>query len=238
MTHAQPSLRLYLANRREVLLTPLYILTVMVLLSVAITLIIAILAGYPIPDEVRANMRYNGGALYAVPGFLISVGVLAMTRNLDMALAFGSTRRSFWFGTGLGFVVTSSAVGLYAIGFLALERLTNHWFIGAQAFDVAFLGSGNPLRTFLTMFLLSILTLFLGAFFGMVYRSFGTFWTSAVVIAVSLLALGVVALIAWQWASIEPLWQALGGWLLLALTAVVALAAAGGSYLMSRVATI
>lgn len=238
MSHVQPSLRLYLANRREVLLTPFYILSVMVLLTVAVVAIIAILAGYPIPEETRRNIHYNGGALYAVPGFLISVGVLAMTRNFDMALAFGSTRRNFWRGTGLGFVATASAVGLYSIVFLALEKVTNHWFIGASAFDVAFLGSGNPFLTFLTMFLLSALSLFLGAFFGMVYRCFGTVWTSVTVILLALLVLAVVALVAWQWASISPLWVLLGRWLLLVVAALVALAAAGGSYLVSRVATI
>lgn len=238
MTPVRRTLRLYLANRGWVLLTPLYILAVMLLISVAIAGAVGMQTGFPIPQDVNFNMRYNGGALYSVPGFLMSVGVLAMSRNFDMALALGATRRNFWLGTGLGFVLTSAVVGGYSVIFLGLERLTDHWFIGARAFDVALLGDGDPVRTFATMFLAAALSLFLGAFFGMVYRTFGTTWTSITAVVLGLAALAGVALGIRQWSDIEPLWHSMGSWLALLAAAVLTLVAAVGSYGVNRRATI
>jgi len=146
MTHALPNLRLYLANRTWSVLTPIYILAIMTGITVVITAIIGIATGLPIPDDIRHDMRFNGGAIYCIPGFLISVGALAMNRNFSMALALGSTRRHFWIGTALGFVITSLTLGVGSLVGLGLERLTNHWFIGARAFDVTPLGMGTSCR--------------------------------------------------------------------------------------------
>jgi hypothetical protein len=109
-----------------------------------------------------------------LPGFLVSVGVLAATRNFAMALAFGSTRRHFWLGTTAGFVVTAAVTAAAAVLMLGLERLTGHWFVGAYAFDVAVLGNGNIAQTFSVTFVLALLSLTVGALFGTVLRAFGT----------------------------------------------------------------
>lgn len=238
MTYIRRSLRLYLANRSWALYTPLYILGIMTMFSVIIAAIIGISVGYPLPDDIVQNMRYNGGALYAPPGFLFSVGVLAMNRNFSMALAFGSTRRDLWLGTSIGFLITSTLVGLGSLVFLALERATDHWFIGARAFDVQFLAEGDLVRTFTTMFLLAILSLYAGAFFGTVFRAFGTVWTAVSAILVTLALLGVIALAVWQSSLTSELWDSLGAWLLLNIAAVLALLAAAGSYAVNRRAVV
>lgn len=238
MTRVTRTLRLYLANTSWSLYTPLYILGIMTMFSVIITGIIGINTGFPLPADVRENMRYNGGALYAPPGFLVSVGVLAMNRNFAMALALGSTRKDLWRGTSLGFLLTSSLVGVGAVLALGLERLTNHWFIGARAFDVQFLGEGDVLRTFITMFLLSILSLYVGAFFGTVFRAYGTVWTTIAAILVTVGLLVLVALAVWQSTRVSQVWDSLGAWLLLNLAAALALLAAGGSYAVNRRAVV
>ena len=63
MTHVRPNLRLYLANRTGVLLTPVVILTIMLGLSLIVAGFIGIATGFPLPEGTVVRMRYNGGAL-------------------------------------------------------------------------------------------------------------------------------------------------------------------------------
>ena len=238
MTHVLRSMRLYLANRTWSVLTPIYILAIMTGITVVITAIIGIATGLPIPDDIRHDMRFNGGAIYCIPGFLISVGALAMNRNFSMALALGSTRRHFWIGTALGFVITSLTLGVGSLVGLGLERLTNHWFIGARAFDVTPLGDGDVVQTFTTTTILALLSLFLGALFGTVFRAFGAVWTTVTAIGLGLLLAGAAALVVASWSEVVTLIGTLGPWLLLNIAAVLALLAAAGSYVVNRLATV
>ena len=167
MTYARRSLRLYLANRSYVTLIPGGILVIMLAMSLVIGVAIGMATEFPLSAQIQEGMRENnGGAVYSIPGFLISLGVLAVNRNFAMALAFGSTL--------MGFALTSGATAASAVVLLALEKATNHWFFGVHAFDVAALGKGDYLLTFASVFVLAVLSLALGALFGTAYRAFGT----------------------------------------------------------------
>ena len=238
LTYVRPNLRLYLANRSWALYTPIYILIGMTILSVLVGALIGIVTGFPLPEGDTVAMRYNAGAVYSIPGFLFSVGVLAMNRNFSMALAFGSTRRNFWFGSALGFVLTSLLVGLGSLIFLGLEFATDHWFINARAFDVDALGNGDPWLTFASMFVLSLVSLFAGAFFGTIFRAFGTVWTVVAAIVISVLTIALVAVLVWQWDAISDRLVGLGDWLSIIITLVLAILAAAGSYGVNRLATV
>lgn len=238
MNYVRRTLRLYLTNRTWALGIPVFILGGMVALSILISVIIGINLGFPLPADVQDGMRGNAGSVYSIPGFLIALGALAMNRNFSMALAFGASRRNFYLGTSLGFLATAATVGVGALVGLAVERLTNYWFIGARAFDVTVLGDGNIVKTFMTMFVLALLSMYVGALFGTIFRAFGTVWTSVSVIAVVLVLAALLILTVWQWRHIEPLYTRLGDWLPLILAAVAAVLAAAGSYGVNRRATV
>ena len=91
IAYARRSLRLYLANRNYVLGVPVLTLGLMVVISILNAVIIGIGTGFPLSAQVQDGFRSNSGVILAIPGFLVSVGVLAATRNFAMALAFGST---------------------------------------------------------------------------------------------------------------------------------------------------
>lgn len=238
MNHTRKNLTLYLSNREQALGVPLYILAVVVLISVAIALIAGIRFGLPVPQEFSEGMSGNIGGITAVPGFLVYLGVVSLNHNFSMALAFGSTRRHLWTGTSLGFLITSAVTAAGSLVFLALEHLTNYWFIGARAFDVAVLGDGNYLVCACVVFVMSLLSLFVGALFGTVYRAFGPRWTTVVGIAVGLVVLLAVAVLVWRWGVIAPALADLGIWAAVIAGAVAAALAAGGSYTANRYATV
>lgn len=116
MIYTKRSLRLYLSNKVYVVGVPVITLGAMVLISVLIALVMGIVVGLPLPAEIAENYKGNAMALTSLPGFLISMGALVVNRNFAMALAFGSSRRSFWTGTAIGFCVTSFVTAAAAIG--------------------------------------------------------------------------------------------------------------------------
>ncbi|MCA0178116.1 MAG: hypothetical protein LCH77_00660 [Actinobacteria bacterium] len=238
MTHALRPLKLYLANRYYVLGVPLFIYAVVVVLSIAVVAIIGSMTGFPLSEEIREGTRNNAGVLFSAPGFLVSVGVFAATRNFALALALGATRRSFWAGTTLGFALTSLMTATAASVGLGLERLTGHWFIGAHVFDVHVFGDGDLAVLFVGVFVMAIACLAAGALFGTLFRAYGTvrtvLWGAAMgVVALGLLTLAAVndeRVLAWQ--------DAWGEWLSVSVIAAVAAAFLAGSYAAVRRATI
>lgn len=237
MTYSRRSLRLYL-GQRDVLWAPLFALSVMVLLSVLIAIVIGVSTGLPLQPHIAEGFGSNAGAVWCLPGFLISAGAVAVNRNFAMAMAFGSTRRHFWLGTALGFTVTSLVSGAAAVLLLAVEMVTNHWWVGARALDVVPLGRGNPVQTFLVMTCLALLSTFLGAFFGTIYRLHGPAWLATSLVVGAVVVFAVVAAVVWQWGRVGPWFVAAGLWSAILVGALVAALAAAGSYAMSQRATL
>lgn len=238
MQYIRRTLRLYLTNRTWALAVPVFIIGGMVALSIVVAVIIGINTDFPLPPDISEGMRGNVGSVYSVPGFLAALGALAMNRNFSMALAFGATRRNFYLGTSLGFLATSAVLGVAAVVGLGLEHLTNFWFIGARAFDVTVLGNGDVIQTFVTMFLVALLSLYTGALFGTILRAFGMVWTTVSIVAAALCLAGLVIVAVWQWDRVEAVYAHLGDWSVLLVGAVATLLAAGGSYAVNRRATV
>ncbi len=238
ITYARRSLRLYLANRNYVLGVPVFTLALMVLVSILIAVIIGIVTGFPLSAEAQEGFRLNSGAIWAIPGFLVSVGVLAATRNFAMALAFGSTRQHFWLGTMAGFVATAIVTAAAAVLLLGLERLTNYWFIGAHALDVTVLGDGNIATTFAMTFVIVLLSTTGGAMFGMVFRAHGPKATTVLAVGCLLLVFAVVAVAIWQRDVVGPVLAQWGAWAGVIIGSGLVVVSGAGSYAACRLATV
>ena len=238
MTYSRRSLRLYLSNKTYVVAVPVITLAAMVLISVLIALVMGIVVGLPLPAEAEVGFRSNIGSLTALPGFLVSLGALAVNRNFAMALAFGSTRRDFWCGTALGFTATSLVTAFTAVVLLALEKLTGGWFIHAHAFDVTAMGNGSYPKTFAMTLMLALLSLFLGALFGTVYRAFGTVATTVTAVTLGVVILGIVAVGVWQRDRVFAYLADWGLWAVVAILAALVAAVAASSYSANRMATL
>ncbi|AXE37261.1 hypothetical protein [Acidipropionibacterium virtanenii] len=228
------SFRLTVFSATNVLLVPLIILALMVAISVIITLIIGIKTGLPLSQEASMGMTYNMGSVFSIPGFLIAVGAMTVNRQFATALAFGSTRRDFWIGSSLGFLVISLVTGIGGVGLMWLEKATDHWFIGARAMDVYVLGSGDAWQAFLTITVLSLCSLFLGAGFGTLFRAWGPRVVVASAIGMGLVLCGGIALVVWQWDAWGPAILRLGAWVITIGTGTLGLIAMLGSFIANR----
>ena len=237
MNRSTRSLRLYLSNKTYVVGVPVITLGAMVLISVLIALVMGIVVGLPLPAAIEDNYRSNLMTLTSLPGFLVSLGALAVNRNFAMALAFGSTRRNFWTGTALGFCATSLVTATAALFLLVLENATDGWFVHAHAFNVVSLGSGSYPKAFGMIFVLSMLSTFLGALFGTVFRAFGAVPTTVTAITLGVAVMGLVAVGVWQRVQVMSFLAVWGLWAIVAIVAALVVAVAAASYSANRLAT-
>ncbi|WP_290656053.1 hypothetical protein [Kocuria sp.] len=237
MQYARRNFALYLTNRLNSFVVAPAILVLVAILTVVIGLIIGIRTGLPLPQPVQDGFQANLAVFWALPGFLISHGALTANRGFAGALAFGSTRRNFWAGTAMGFMITSLVVAAVGLVILAVEAATGFG-LGISFLTIHALGDGNPLIVAVTLFLLSLMSLFAGMSFGGIYRAAGVIWTVISIVAVVLVALGLLAaIVAWPdfWLDLA---SELGRWGIPLGLVVVTLIAAIASRAVVRYAEI
>jgi hypothetical protein len=221
--------RLQYGNPNRMVGVPLYILGAVVLVTVAVTVIILRAGG-----DVR-HADFNASVLYSVLGYTVAIGVQNVSRSFPLALALGSTRRTFTLGNLVTSALQAALVAVAAVVLLGLETLTHGWFVGARALSSVLLGDGNPLVLAGVMALAILTALHIGGLYGATWVRFGTrgpvVLTVGIVAVVLLLLVALISTGAAVLAAFEP-W-----WIPAAATVVVALAVVG-QYLFLRRASV
>jgi drug/metabolite transporter (DMT)-like permease len=228
----------YLAEKQYSVMIPLYTLALSWIISAIIVLLTGIKTGLPLPADVQRGNMNNPGTLMGFPWFMVVAGALCANRQFNAALAFGSTRKDFWTGTSLGFLVTAFATGLAGTAGLAVEKATNHWWIGIRCFDVTALGSGNYAATFLIIFTLSWASLLVGATYGTIFRSFGAGRLVASIIATIAVLLVCLAAFIWKSSTAIAFFSPWGIWAFIAGLALVGVIMLTMGYAVNRHAVI
>lgn len=121
----------------------------------------------PAPDDID-GMRYSWAVL-SPQWYLVVVGVQAIGLTFSFALGFGATRRDFWLGTSLMFVLVSVMYAAAIATLVQVEMATGGWGLGAHMFDALWYGQTNWFVDFYTTFALQLLVLFIGASVTAVY---------------------------------------------------------------------
>ncbi|KRE23127.1 hypothetical protein [Agromyces sp. Soil535] len=134
----------------------------------AVSMVIAVIVGSAnaSPEDLE-GMRYSWAVL-SPQWYLVVVGVQAIGLTFSFALGFGATRRDFWLGTSLMFVLVSVEMAAAIATLVQVEIATNGWGIGVHMFDALWYGQ-NWLVDFYTTFALQLLVLFIGASITTVY---------------------------------------------------------------------
>ncbi|WP_241991212.1 hypothetical protein [Cryobacterium sp. Hh38] len=137
-------------------------------------------------------------------------------------LGFGVTRRDFYLGTALLFVLISAANALAFALLTQLEQLTEEWFIDTYMFNALWLGIDGFWVDLFSFFVMQLLVFFIGASIATIYMRWRmpgmlVFWSS-----LALAIIGAVTIITFtsSWPAVA-IWfgaQGIGGifaWLLL-----------------------
>lgn len=227
---------MHMANRQTYLGIPWIITAGAWAISMAIAVIIGFAAGPADAAKATAGMAYSWAVLSPL-WYMCVVAVLAISQSFPFALGFGVTRRDFYLGTSLLFVLTSVGNALAYATLVEIERATNGWGIGGVMFDALFFQHQTWIANVFLFSVIQLGILFIGACVATVYmrwRMTGmlVFWLSLAVLLVG--AVGLVTFTS-SWPAVVTWFVAQGavgvfGWGLI----LVVVAAVTGYYVLRR----
>lgn len=229
--------RLYVVNRWMYFGIPWFIMAIAATISVVIALLIRATTNGD--QEALDGMRFSWAVLSPL-WYLVAAGVMAISATFPFALALTLTRREFYLGTSLMFVLVSAANAVAWTVLTELERLTSGWGIGMKMFTSLWFGVEPWYVNLLAYFSLQVLVLFVGASVATIYMRWRItgmvyFWA-----ALAVVVLGVVALVVLTGSGpgIVEFVLAIGVAGAFGLCLLVALVAAVFGYLVLRRATV
>lgn len=198
--------RLHLTNKFPMLVLPLLILGFIFLINYLIWWIIASVTDEDGMASASTGMQFSGASTFIFV-YMMVVAVQAVNLTFPFALGYSVTRRDFYLGSSLMFVMLSIYYAAIMAIMAALERATGGWGFGGAMFDVLYFSAENPLQQFLLFLLVFLFFFFVGAATASVYvrwRANGMYIFWAVL---TLLVVGLVAL-----ATFTENWPAVGEW--------------------------
>jgi len=194
--------RLHLANPWTTIFMPWIVLFAVFLANLAIWWIIYTAAGGATDPEVTEGLQYSGATSWIFV-YMIVVAAQAMSVTFPFALGFGVTRRDFYLGSAVTFVLLSA---MYSIGMTVLsvvEDATNGWGIGGRMFSAVYFGDSWPQRLFI-YFAIFLFFFFVGAAIASIWVRWRATGLTVFFIALGALAVAGVALVTFtaNWASV------------------------------------
>jgi hypothetical protein len=197
--------KLHFVNRFGIIWLPLIVLGGIFLLNLAIWWIITLSTG----DDNTANHVHLGysGAVSYIYAYGIIIAVQAISRTFPFSLGFGVTRRDFYLGSALAFVILSLGFALVLTIMSVIEIATGGWGVGGRMFAPAYFTNDSWVLRFVMYFLLFLFLLFIGcagAAFFVRWRATGLTGFFAII--------AVVLLAAIAWFTLGHQWPAVGRW--------------------------
>lgn len=199
--------RLHVTNPFPILVLPWLILGFIFLVNLLIWFIVlTAVGGSGLPDSAIEGMQYSGATSFIFV-YMLVVAVQAVNLTFPFALGYSVTRRDFYLGSSLTFVALSAyyALGMTILG--AIEKATNGWGIGGAMFNVIYLRADNAFLQFVQLFLIFLFFFFVGAATASVYVRWRTNGMIVFFASLTLLLVGVAALI-----TMTGSWPAVGIW--------------------------
>ena len=182
---------------------------------------------------------YTGG-LVSLYVFMLLCGSLSMTRSLPFGLMMGISRRTYYAGTALLVLTLGVVYGLGLTLLQVVERATDGWGLNLHYFRIPWIMDGPWYETWLTSFVLLVVFVLYGMWYGLVFRRWsvpGLVAFIAAQIVVGLLA--VVAVSATHsWSGVGHFFTTVTALALTGVLAVIALAMGFGGLTTVRRVTI
>jgi hypothetical protein len=160
--------KLNLANPWTAILLPWIILGIIFVVNYAIWLIIARATSGEDRVDAIDGFSYSGASMYIFV-YMLVVAVQTFNLTFPFALGYGVTRRDFYLGSALTFVLLSA---MYSIGLTILsviEEATNGWGLNGSMFTAVYYGDGPWYERLWIFFVAFLFFFFVGAIAASIY---------------------------------------------------------------------
>ncbi|WP_308465577.1 hypothetical protein [Rathayibacter soli] len=157
--------RLQFANRWNMLAIPWLIIAFVFLVNYAIWAIITAASN---GEASLDGTQYSGSTLWLF-AYLMIAAIQAMTLTFPFALGFSVTRRDYYLGTTLAFVVQSAAFTATYVILSYIEDWTNGWGLGGHMFSAIYFGQGPLAQRIFTVFATFLICFAIGLFAATVF---------------------------------------------------------------------
>lgn len=232
-------MKLHFANPWTSITLPWIILAAIFVTNLAIWLLIFMNTPASAHADIANGFQWSGASLYIFV-YMMVVAIQAINITFTFALGYGVTRRDFYLGTALQFMLLSA---MYAVGLTILaeiEKATNGWGLGGRMFTAAYFGSDLQwYQQFFVFFALMLFFFFVGAAFGAVFVRWKATGITLVLIGLGLIlvAIGYVLTVTESWPIVGEFFATNGFLGTYAWSLIVTVVAAIAGYLILRKAT-
>jgi hypothetical protein len=189
--------RLHFVNKFQILYTPLIALGGIFLLNLAIWwLIIEGTGGFKPSNVASQHLGYSGAVSYIFVYMLI-VAVQSISRTFPFSLGFGVTRRDFYLGSALAFVILSIFFAIVLTIMSVLEVATSGWGMHGAMFAPTYFTNQSWLLRFVMYLLVFLFFLFVGSAAASVFvrwRATGLIVFFAIIAVIIVAAIAVLTL--------------------------------------------
>lgn len=231
--------KLHFANPWTTLWVPMLILAVIFLVNLAIWWLIST----GIDDaadraDATDGFQWSGASLYIFV-YMMVVAIQAMNATFGFALGFSTTRRDYYLGSSVFFVVLSLIWTVLLTALAAIEEATGGWGLGGRMFTATYFGDGAWWERGLVFLGMMLFFFFFGAAVATIYVRWKANGLYAFFVLMAVALVGSIALV-----TLTESWPAVGEWFsanrapgVVAWSLIPTVLAAGAGYLLLQRAT-
>jgi len=202
-------LRLHLVNRFSVFVVPWMIMGFIFLVNLAIWWVIAAAVTDPADRaDAQEGLQYSGASFYIFV-YMMVMAIQAIALTFPFALGYSVTRRDFWLGTALSFVVQAALYSGAMTVLAVIEVATNGWGLGGRMFTALYFGGADApwFERFFLFFATFLFFFFIGALIATVYQRWRL---NGMLVFFGALVLALVGAVVFT--TLSDGWPAVGAW--------------------------
>ncbi|TPW70651.1 ABC transporter permease [Schumannella sp. 10F1B-5-1] len=198
--------RLHLANPMTVIVVPLLVLTAMFAVMIAIALMIVIGTGdSSAAASFSKGFQYSGTSFYIFV-YMMVVAVQAMNATFAYALGLGVTRRDYYLGSAVTWVLFSVAWSILFLVLGAIEQATRGWGMNVRMFTAIYYGE-EPVGRAVIVFCAFLFFFFAGTAAAAVFVRWKALGVTVMLVGLAFVLVGLGFIV-----TLTANWPAVGAW--------------------------
>lgn len=199
--------RLHFVNTATTIVVPWLVMAGIFAINLLVWAIIYSAAAPEDRAKIAESTQWSGSIFYIFV-YMLVVAVQAIATTFPFALGFSVTRRDYYLGTALTFILLSAGYSVVLTLLSLIEDATSGWGLHGRMFTAVYFGGDAWYQRLFVFFVGLAFFFFVGSIFAAVWVRWKQYGLLGLALALALLIIGAVAII-----SFSQGWPAVGEWL-------------------------